>query len=58
MIIQSENEAGHGGGMSSVGGSSSGGFGSLFGFGMSGGSKSITRMIVVKYLADDPPPAP
>lgn len=53
VIIQSENEAGHGGGVSGIGGNSSGGFGSLFGWGLSGGSKTVTRMIVVKYLADD-----
>ncbi len=54
VIIQSENEAGQGGGYSSTSGGASGGFGSLFGFGMSGGSKTITRMVVVKYLPDQP----
>ncbi|MBC2652052.1 hypothetical protein H7F50_19100 [Novosphingobium flavum] len=62
VIIQSENEAGHGGGYSSTTGSASGGLGWLFGFGASGGSKTITRMVVVKYLPDiaDPasPPSP
>ena len=64
VIIQSEDEAGHGGGYSSTNGNASGGFGWLFGFGMSGGSKTITRMVVVKYLPDEPeaqpgpPPSP
>ena len=53
VIIQSENEAGHGGGYSSASGSASGGLGWLFGLGMSGGSKTVTRMVVVKYLPDE-----
>lgn len=56
VIIQSEDEAGHGGGFSSTTGGASGGFGWLFGLGMSGGSKTITRMVVVKYLPDEPVP--
>lgn len=56
VIIQSQDEAGHGGGFSTTNGSASGGFGSLFGLGMSGGSKTITRMVVVKYLPDEPAP--
>jgi hypothetical protein len=54
VIVQSENEAGHGGGFSS----GSGGLGWLFGLGMSGGSKTVTRMLVVKYLPDEPTAAP
>ena len=46
VIIQSEDEAGHGGSY----GSASGGLGFLF----SGGSKTVTKMVVVKYLSDEP----
>ena len=46
VIIQSEDEAGHSGGY----GSASGGLGFLF----SGGSKTVTKMVVVKYLPDEP----
>ncbi len=52
VIVLSENEAGHSGGFSSTTGFASGGFGWLFGLGMSGGSKTITRMIAIKYLPE------
>lgn len=58
VIVQSEDEAGHGGGFSSTSGSASGGLGWLFGLGMSGGSKTVTRMLVVKYLPDEPAAPP
>jgi hypothetical protein len=51
VIVLSEDEAGHGGGYSSTSGGSNG-FGWLFGFGMSGGSKTVTRMVAIKYLPD------
>lgn len=53
VIILSEDEAGHSGGISSTSGGAGGGFGWLFGLGLSGGSKTITRMVVVKYLPDE-----
>lgn len=62
VIVLSENEAGHSGGFSSTTGFASGGFGWLFGMGLSGGSKTITRMVAVKYLPEtqaiDGPPQP
>lgn len=53
VIVLSEDEAGHSGGISSTSGGASGGLGWLFGLGLSGGSKTITRMVVVKYLPDE-----
>lgn len=46
VIVQSQEEAGKGGGMGTV----NSGFGFLF----AGGSKTITRMVVIKYLPDEP----
>lgn len=46
VIIQSQEEAGKSGAF----GSANSGFGFLF----AGGSKTITRMVVVKYLPDEP----
>lgn len=52
VIVLSENEAGHSGGFSSTTGFANGGFGWLFGLGVSGGSKTITRMVAIKYLPE------
>lgn len=49
VILQSQDEAGKSGAY----GSATGGFGFLF----SGGSKTITKMVVVKYLPEETPTA-
>jgi hypothetical protein len=59
VIILSDDEASHGGGFIATSGGANGGLGWLFGLGMLGGSKTITRMIVIKYLPDTrPSPSP
>ena len=45
VIMQSQEEAGKSGGLASGN--------QFYAWGMSGGSKTITRMLVVKYLPDE-----
>lgn len=48
VIIQTQEEAGQSGGLASGN--------QFYAWGMSGGSKTITRMLVVKYLPDEAAP--